>query len=313
MKILALFLSLIAFTLPSAARAEAVILAGHPLTAGLAGALLDGTAVSLRVVVPAALPMGRQAAFLAGRGEKALAEAALGAEAVVSLRSLWPEDPLFPMARRTNIRLVEIDAGRPVDGALPGVAAVRAPSAGALGAALGIPAPALAPAAPAPWLSANALGRMADILAADLRRLHPEAAPRISANLDGLKRALLAQSARAAQAFAGLADPGVVSLSDRFAALTPDLGLDARASVALDDREWTPERTRILGDFLVGEAVRVVLAHRPPPAEVGAAISGAGAKLVILDSLESGPPVDVPVAFASIIDALLAAFPADGL
>ncbi|MDV3059445.1 metal ABC transporter substrate-binding protein, partial [Pseudomonas paracarnis] len=32
------------------------------------------------------------------------------------------DDPLYPVARRSNIRIVEVDAARPVDGGLPGIA-----------------------------------------------------------------------------------------------------------------------------------------------------------------------------------------------
>jgi hypothetical protein len=41
---------------------------------------------------------------------------------VIGVRSLWADDPLYPIARRSNIRIVEVDAARPVDGALPGIA-----------------------------------------------------------------------------------------------------------------------------------------------------------------------------------------------
>ena len=51
-----------------------------------------------------------------------LHKAAQQADAVIGVRSIWRDDPLYPMARRSNIRIVEIDAARPVDGALPGIA-----------------------------------------------------------------------------------------------------------------------------------------------------------------------------------------------
>ena len=98
------------------------------------------------------LPASRQPSYFAGRGASALDKAARDADAVIGLRSLWPDDPLYPLARRSNIRIVEVDAARPVDGSLPGIAV----QPGSLKDGLNSQ----------PWLSSNNLGRMADVLAA---------------------------------------------------------------------------------------------------------------------------------------------------
>jgi hypothetical protein len=65
---------------------------------------------------PANLPASRQPSYFS-RGGASLAKAAQQADAVIGVRSIWRDDPLYPMARRSNIRIVEIDAARPVDGA----------------------------------------------------------------------------------------------------------------------------------------------------------------------------------------------------
>ena len=98
-------------------------------------------------------------AFAAGYGP---------ADAVIGVRSLWADDPLYPIARRSNIRIVEVDAARPVDGALPGVALQPGTSDGLNSQ---------------PWMATNNMGRMADVRAADLVRLAPSAKPAIEANL----------------------------------------------------------------------------------------------------------------------------------
>jgi ABC-type Zn uptake system ZnuABC Zn-binding protein ZnuA len=152
------------------------ILASLPVTYSLAASLIEGSAVQLQRAAPANLPASRQNAYFTGRGASALAKVARDADAVISLRSLWPDDPLYPLARRSNIRIVEVDAARPVDGALPGIALQNAE-----GDAL----------ANQPWLNINNLGRMADVIAADLVRLSPNDASRIEANLAALKQRLL--------------------------------------------------------------------------------------------------------------------------
>ncbi|AWB07151.1 ABC transporter substrate-binding protein (plasmid) [Azospirillum humicireducens] len=258
------------------------VLAGHPVTAGLARALTKGTPVVVEAVVPPAIPMGRQHAFLAGRGGAMLAEAARKADAVLTLRSAWAEDPLYPLARRANIRLIEIDAARPVDGALPGIA-VNGSTA-------------------FPWLGIANAGRMADILAADLRRLYPESAGTIDANLAVLKRGLLMVSSSSAKAFAALPDPSAAALSDRFATLAADLGLDLRRVWTGDDRDWTPDRLAELTATLKAESIPVVLHHRQPAPEIVRAVTDGGARLVVLDSLENGPPAEMDMALSRIAE-----------
>lgn len=266
----------------------ASILVGHPVTAGLATALTQGTSVPVVTVVPASIPMGRQFSFLTGRGETKLAQAAVQADSVLSLRSAWSEDPLFPLARRSNIRLVEVDVARPVDGALPGIA--------------------LSNGAVFPWLGIANMGRMADIAAADLRRLYPEARERIDANLARMKGALLSLSARAARDMAAVPDPGVVLLSPRFTTLANDLGLDVRKTYGHDDADWTADRLAELTGFLRAERIAVVVHHREPGADIVRAVTDGGARLVVLDSLESGASPDVVAVLSEDFDRLKRAF-----
>ena len=91
------------------------VLAALPITYGLAEVLLKGTDVQLQRAAPANLPGSRQVSYFTGRGAPALSQLAVGADAAIGLRSLWADDPLYPVARRSNIRIVEVDAARPVD------------------------------------------------------------------------------------------------------------------------------------------------------------------------------------------------------
>ena len=129
------------------------VLAGHPVTYALASDLATGSTLKIVRAAPENIPPTRLSAYLTGRGEAAFADAAREADAVITLRSLWPEDPLYPLARRSQIRIVEIDAAQPIDGALPGIA---------LQAGKALPSQ--------PWLDPVNLGRMADILANELGR-----------------------------------------------------------------------------------------------------------------------------------------------
>lgn len=177
------------------------VLASLPITYGLGSILLQGAEAQVVPATPANLPASRQVSFFTGRGAGALEKAASNADAVIAVRSLWPEDPLYPMARRSNIRIVEIDAARPVDGALPGIALTSAGS-NAL--------------EDRPWLSINNLGRMADVIAADLMRLSPNDAKQIASNLADIKQRLLSLSAASESRLAELDSLSVISLSPGF-------------------------------------------------------------------------------------------------
>jgi ABC-type Zn uptake system ZnuABC Zn-binding protein ZnuA len=252
------------------------VLASLPITYGLGEVLLKGTDVNLERAAPANLPGSRQTAYFTGRGAPALARLATDADAVIGLRSLWADDPLYPIARRSNIRIVEVDAARPVDGALPGIAVQPGNKVDGLNSQ--------------PWLSSNNMGRMADVMAADLVRLAPEAKPAIEANLAALKQRLLKLSADSEARLASADNLTVMSLSDHFGYLIGGLNLELIGLDARPDAEWTPEALKQLGATLKDNDVAVVLHHRQPSEAVKAVIAEAGSRLVVL-SVDAADPV----------------------
>ena len=265
------------------------ILASLPITYGLGASLLDGSAVQLQRAAPANLPASRQPSYFAGRGAGALDKAARDADAVIALRSLWPDDPLYPLARRSNIRIVEVDGARPVDGALPGIA-LRSDGCDAL--------------ASQPWLNINNLGRMADVIAADLSRLAPEAKPQIEANLATLKQRLLKLSAASESRLAELDNLSVASLSDHFDYLIDDLNLDLVELSVATDAEWTAEKLAQLSAELRDNDVAAVLVQRQPPADLAKAISDGGSSLVLIEDNQDTPIAGLETAIGQVLDAL---------
>ncbi|MBT9570601.1 MAG: zinc ABC transporter substrate-binding protein [Pseudomonas umsongensis] len=252
------------------------VLASLPITYGLGEVLLRGTDVSLERAAPANLPGSRQTAYFTGRGAPALAKLATGADAVIGLRSLWPDDPLYPISRRSNIRIIEVDAARPVDGALPGIAVQPGSKVDGLNSQ--------------PWLASNNMGRMADVMAADLVRLAPKAKPAIEANLATLKQRLLKLSADSEARLAATDNLSVMSLSDHLGYLIGGLNLESVGLDARPDAEWTPEALKVLEATLKDNDVAVVLHHRQPSDAVKAAITEAGSRLVVL-SVDAADPV----------------------
>lgn len=253
----------------TAAPASSVrVLAVHPVVHALASALTQGSAIEVLRPAPATLPPGRLAAFFAGRGAAPLALAAASADAVLGLRSVWPDDPLFPLARRANIRIVEIDAARPLDGALPGLA-LRS-EAGA------------APIDSLPWLDPVNLGRMADVIAADLGRLVPAAAAAITTRLAHFKQRLVRCTAQSEAGLAGAANLSVLSLSPRLDYLVSGFNLDLVGRDLRDDDAWTPAALAELSQRLRRDSVAAVLHHRELPATLMQAVQAGGARLIVL-------------------------------
>ena len=286
---LTLALTLCALLAPGAQAAEPVkILASLPITYGLSQLLLKNSGVEVQRAAAANLPGSRQNAYFTGRGAEALAGLAVSADAVIGLRSLWPDDSLYPLARRSNIRIVEIDAARPVDGVLPGIA--LQPGVGGLNSQ--------------PWLASNNMGRMADVMAADLVRLVPAAKGRIDANLAALKQQLLKLSADSEARLARADNVSVVSLSDRFAYLTAGLNLDTVATQVLSDEQWNAEQLQTLTTTLKDNDVALVLDHRQPPEAVKTAISAAGSKLLVLSSESEDPIADLQAHMTALLEAL---------
>lgn len=266
------------------------VLASLPITHGLGSILLQGAEAQVVRAAPANLPASRQVSFFTGRGAGALEKAASSADAVIAVRSLWPEDPLYPMARRSNIRIVEIDAARPVDGALPGIALTSAGS-NAL--------------EDRPWLSINNLGRMADVIAADLMRLSPNDAKQIASNLADIKQRLLSLSAASESRLAELDSLSVISLSPGFEYLTSSLNLDVievlPPSTSDSDADASLESFK---SAIRDNEVRLVLTSRPVEEAVANAAEDAGARLLILGELPEDPLVALGEITEQVIDGL---------
>ncbi|MBC3955553.1 metal ABC transporter solute-binding protein, Zn/Mn family [Pseudomonas triticifolii] len=268
------------------------VLASLPITYGLGQILLKDSGVVLERAAAANLPGSRQTAYFTGRGAEALRGLAADADAVIGLRSIWADDPLYPNARRSNIRIVEIDAARPVDGSLPGIAVQPGQGIDGLNSQ--------------PWLVSNNMGRMADVMAADLVRLAPAAKPRIETNLAALKQQLLKLSASSEASLASADNLSVVSVSDRFGYLISGLNLELIDTQPLTDEQWTPEAIQKLSATLKDNDVALVLDHRQPPEPVKAAITAAGSTLLVLGIDGADPLAELQRDIEQIIGALKA-------
>lgn len=290
---LAFALSLLA--LPASAD---TVLTAHPATHALARTLTEGSGIEVVAVQPDKLPASRLASYLQGRGRETLETAATDADAVVTLRSFWPDDPLFPAARRANIRIVEIDAAKPLDERLPGIALMDPTDQDdALYTELGLePMPPVGEDT-APWLSPTRLGEMAEIVAGDLSRLSPKDEQQIAANLSALKHRLLTIKSQADTDLAMLDSVEVAALSPQFGYFAADLGLDLRTQIIAAPREWTADRSRQMAEWLTQNQIPTVLLARDMPEELIGALNEVGIRTLILETLPKDQPEE-PIAMA---------------
>jgi ABC-type Zn uptake system ZnuABC Zn-binding protein ZnuA len=256
-----------------ASTAGTTVLVAHPVVASLSTLLTKNTDIGVEVMAPANIPPTRMASYFHGRGNKALTAAAVRADAVIDLRSIWSTDPLYPLARRTNIRIVEIDAARPIDGELPGIAVQPGTDFSAY-----------------PWLNTVNLGRMADVIAADLEKLSPKSKAGIAGNLAGLKQRLVALSAKTESQLATLNNVSVVTLSDRLNYLIASFNLDLMGNEVHPDEYWQAQAVKDFSAKLKADGVAVVLHHQEPLPELKQAIAQAGATLVVL-SIDGADPI----------------------
>lgn len=268
----------------SNAEADLRVLTSLPITYGLASALLKNTTVQLERAAPASLPGSRQPSYFSGRGSARMAELAANTDAVIGLRSIWPQDPLYAQARRNNIRVVEVDAAYPVDGVLPGIA-LRSNGENGLDSQ--------------PWLASSNLGRMADVIAADLVRLAPDEKATIGTNLAEIKQRLLKLTAGNQIRLAELDNLTVVALSDGFDYLISGLNLD---QIILGDA--SSAEANQLGEQLKQNDVALVVSNKAPEAELEQTIAASGAHLLVLDEDSTDPIDDLERKTSALISAL---------
>jgi ABC-type Zn uptake system ZnuABC Zn-binding protein ZnuA len=265
---------------------EVLVLTGLPATYAITRALADGTHVRVANVPAEGRPMSAQARYFEKPGKEA-AELLRAADAVVSIRKLWREDPLFASARAQNIRVVDIDATEPFSATMPGIALVKEPEGRApWEKAAGRDATSNR-ASPYFWLGLSSSARAAEIVAQDLARLAPQDAERIARNLETFRRRLFDLKQSYEAKLANLDNVTVFALSGDFVYFTADLDVFVEGYFLKQDIEWTPADLDAFGKHLTSRGIRVVIHKWEPSEAIQQAVKAAGAKLVVLRTGET--------------------------
>ena len=266
-----------------------LVLTGTQATYSLAAALTAGTPIQVQNV-PAD---GRQLALLKDYIERrtdSLAPTFEAATAVVSLTNALPGDPLYRFARKANIRIVDIEAAVPWSIDAPGVALAEIPASNV---AWGSDTDAAqSSVAPYFWLSVSNAIRMGDLIATDLEALFPDQAAAIGANLETLKRSLLALRGEYQGRLIDSGTDVVFALTGDFIYLTNDMGLYVDGYFIKQDVRWTDADLSALTMHLRDNAIKVVIHKWQPSEAIQNAVRAGGAKLVVLDAGDPGVLVE---------------------
>ena len=269
---------------PSAQDADIVVLTALPATYSVTALLARGTSIDVRNIPEGGRRMNALVNLLAQRADR-FAEDLERADAVVTIGKLWRDDPLFTAARMANVRVVDIDATKPWSTTLEGISVAMEPEQRAPWSE-----PVEFERMPSLyfWLSPANGVRMAEIVAADLVRLAPADREMIEANLAALRKALLDLKLEYELELAELADVTLFSLAPEFVYLTTDMGLYVDGYFLKQDIDWTDGDLEGLTAYLRENAIRVVVHKWEPDERIQAAISAAGARLVVLDPIDAG-------------------------
>ena len=150
------------------------ILTTTPVTYMLATQLMKGSPITTTYLAPKRYGLERLNNWYATKGEAKVLEAGKTATVAITLKALWPQDPLFVYARQGNINLIEIDASQSISPRAKGIASVQLSDGNRSIYA---------------WLNPNNIGTMLSIVSEDLKRLWPE----YSGLIDKNQQALLVQ------------------------------------------------------------------------------------------------------------------------
>ena len=217
-----------------------------------------------------------------------LLAAARQAQAVLTLRSVWPDDQLYPLARRANIHIVEIDAANPIEGELPGIALTESTLREAKGSATVL--------INQPWQDSANLARMAMIMADSLSRLAPPQRERLQANLAAISQRLQQAQSEASRQLAQADELPVLLLTPRVQALATALQLEPVPWKAPEKDEDLPAA---LQKAIQAHRPRAILSHTAPDEAAAQAIAAAGVPLIVLRD-------NAPDPVQALTDAMLA-------
>lgn len=259
----------------SVTKKEAIILTSLQATYSITSILCNNTNLKVVHIFPKGVKMSSQKNYFKNN-KKRLAKILKNAQAVISLRSAWAGDPIFPYARMQNIHVIEIDATMPFDHKKSGVPLLKSPpneyksssSSNLL------------------WLSLSNASIMADIISEDLRRLSPKDDKVIQKNLKKLKQDIFKLRTKYELRFAQLESLDIIAMTDDFIYLTENFNIYVAKYFLKPEIMWTDEDLKDFKQSIIDNDIKVVINKWEPKKEIVDIFKQTGTKLVVLNSMD---------------------------
>ncbi len=249
------------------ALAGQTVLVSLDFTEALALVLTKDTGIEIKRAVPANYTANTHASYMKKHWAD-FSGVAKEADTVLTISSAWPNDPLYPWARRANIRIVPIDISSPMDRSRAGLPLLDAPKGSKSG--------------PVVWYSPGNCARMADIAGSDLSLLFPDKAETIQKNLDIFKQELFKIRAKYELEFGMLDAFEVIAFTPDFLYLTDEFGIATVGFFLKPEVRWQEEDYARLAEVIKTGDVKAVIGKWEPKDEISRIITESGAGMGVL-------------------------------
>lgn len=265
---------------------QTTVLTSLPATHDLTAAVAKGTDITVLSVVSG---NSRMKDHFGAFGDPAgnFSDLAVDADAVIHISGAWAADPLYPLARRHNIRVVDIDVSQPADPAEAGLHLLKIPAGEDEAASGALRRAGIASrTSPYVWLSLSNATRMAELGAGDLARLSPDSAGALEDNLRDLKGQIFRLRTEYEERFGEAESLTVLALTPDFVYLTDEWGMDVVDYCLEPVIRWTNEDYADFEREIAENDVKVVLCRWQPGEKLSGIIERAGARVVVLDLID---------------------------
>ncbi len=242
------------------------VLVSQDFTEVLTRSLTAGSTIQTVRAIPASYSADTHTNYMKKQW-KTFAEQCRNADAVITTNGSWAGDPLYPWARRANIRIVPIDITTPLDHSRAGLPLLDIPGSKKQLRFV--------------WYSPGNAARMIDVAATDLARLFPDQAEIIAGNRDSLKRELFKLRTNYEVTFSQLDAFDAIGLTAEFYYLTDEFGISMIKFFLKPEYQWQEQDVQQLTETITSSGVRCVIARWEPDKKIADAIQQAGAKVVI--------------------------------
>lgn len=263
-------LLLLTFSLWSAGVSAQVVLTHLPVNQFLGQQLTRNTHIEVRYLVPKRYGINRLNHWFANKvSDQQARQWALEADAIIDFASLWHSDPLYPLLRQYNIRLVAIDSGNP-----------QHPKA----ATVALRYAADGKASPYVWLNLNNLKTMVNNVGRDLAALYPEQAGQISNNQQRLLKDIGRQERLNQDWLFDHEVEEVVVTGDKLSDFVFGNNLFQVGHISLPLDQWQDDQWQQLSSLY--QPGRVLLLAKPPTSAAAAKLASMNVDWLLIDTIE---------------------------